>query len=43
MSALGAALLGQKNYTAAEPLLLKGYEGIKQREKSIRRHSARSA
>jgi tetratricopeptide (TPR) repeat protein len=32
-SLLGGSLLGQKKY--AEPLLLKGYEGIKQREKSI--------
>jgi hypothetical protein len=35
MSMLGGALLGQKKYAAAEPLLLKGYEGMKQREKSI--------
>jgi len=34
-SMLGGALLGQKKYTDAEPLLLKGYEGMKQREKSI--------
>ena len=34
-SMLGRALLGQKNYADAEPLLLKGYEGMKQREKSI--------
>jgi tetratricopeptide (TPR) repeat protein len=34
-SLLGGALLGQKKYTDAEPLLLKGYEGMKQREKSI--------
>jgi eukaryotic-like serine/threonine-protein kinase len=34
---LGAALLGQKKYTEAEPLLLKGYEGLKQRETSIPR------
>jgi eukaryotic-like serine/threonine-protein kinase len=32
---LGSALLGQKKYADAEPLLLKGYEGMKQREKSI--------
>jgi hypothetical protein len=25
-------LLGQKRYTQAEPLLLEGYEGMKQRE-----------
>jgi len=34
-SMLGAALLGQKKYADAEPLLLKGYEGMKQREKTI--------
>jgi serine/threonine protein kinase/tetratricopeptide (TPR) repeat protein len=34
-SLLGGALLGQKNYAAAEPLLLKGYAGMKQREKTI--------
>src|SRR5262249_35314084 len=28
---LGAALLGQKKYADAEPLLLGGYEGMKQR------------
>jgi len=32
---LGGALLGQKNYAEAEPLLLQGYEGLKQREKTI--------
>jgi serine/threonine protein kinase/tetratricopeptide (TPR) repeat protein len=35
MSLLGGALLGQKKYDDAEPLLLKGYEGMKTREKSI--------
>ncbi len=35
MSVLGGALLGQKKYAAAEPFLLKGYEGMKQREKTI--------
>ena len=34
-SILGGALLGQKKYAEAEPLLLKGYEGMKQRQKSI--------
>jgi hypothetical protein len=34
-SLLGRALLGQKRYAEAEPLLLQGYEGMKQREKSI--------
>jgi hypothetical protein len=32
---LGGALLGQKKYADAEPLLLKGYEGMKAREKAI--------
>jgi len=31
-SLVGAALLGQKCYAEAEPFLLKGYEGVKQRE-----------
>jgi serine/threonine protein kinase len=31
-SLLGAALLGQKKYEEAEPLLISGYEGMKQRE-----------
>jgi serine/threonine protein kinase len=34
-SMLGAALLGQKNYADAEPLLLAGYQGLKQREAKI--------
>jgi tetratricopeptide (TPR) repeat protein len=34
-SFLGAALLGQKNYADAEPLLLQAYEGLKARETSI--------
>jgi hypothetical protein len=34
-SMLGGALLGQKKHADAEPLLLKGYEGMKQREKTI--------
>jgi serine/threonine protein kinase len=34
-SILGAALQGQKKYAAAEPLLLKGYQGMKAREKAI--------
>ena len=34
-STLGGALLGQKKYADAEPLLLTGYEGMKQREKTI--------
>jgi tetratricopeptide (TPR) repeat protein len=34
-SLLGGALLGQKKYAEAEPLLRKGYEGIKAREKAI--------
>ncbi len=34
-SLLGAALLGQKKYADAEPLLLAGYEGMKQRADTI--------
>jgi hypothetical protein len=34
-SMLGGALLGPKKYTEAEPLLLKGYEGMKAREQTI--------
>jgi serine/threonine protein kinase len=34
-SLLGGALLGQKKYTDAEPLLIGGYEGLKQREAKI--------
>jgi hypothetical protein len=32
---LGGALLGQKKYADAEPLLLTGYEGMKAHEKTI--------
>jgi serine/threonine protein kinase len=35
MALLGGAMLDQKKYAEAEPLLLKGYEGMKQREKTI--------
>ncbi|MDW8264937.1 MAG: tetratricopeptide repeat protein [Gemmataceae bacterium] len=35
MSMLGGALLGQQKYAEAEPLLVKGYEGLKTRQKSI--------
>jgi eukaryotic-like serine/threonine-protein kinase len=34
-SMLGGSLLGQKKYAEAEPLLLAGYEGMKQREDKI--------
>ncbi len=34
-SMLGEVLLRQQKYAEAEPLLLKGYEGMKQREKTI--------
>jgi serine/threonine protein kinase/Flp pilus assembly protein TadD len=34
-SLLGGALLGQKKYDAAEPLLVQSYEGMKQREDKI--------
>ena len=37
-SLLGGALLGQKKYADAEPLLLPGYEGMKQRETTIPPH-----
>ena len=33
---LGSALLGQKKYAEAEPLLLAGYQGMKQRETDVR-------
>jgi eukaryotic-like serine/threonine-protein kinase len=32
---LGGALLGQKKYAEAEPLLMKGYDGMKARAKTI--------
>jgi serine/threonine protein kinase/tetratricopeptide (TPR) repeat protein len=35
VSALGAALLGQKKYPEAEPLLLKGYDGLRKYEARI--------
>ena len=34
-SMLGGSLLGQKKYAEAEPLLLAGYEGMKDREAKI--------
>ncbi len=34
-SLLGGCLLGQKKYADAEPLLLSGYEGLKQRENKL--------
>jgi serine/threonine protein kinase/tetratricopeptide (TPR) repeat protein len=34
-SLLGAALMGQKKYTEAEPLLIEGYAGMKQRAEKI--------
>jgi hypothetical protein len=34
-SALGAVLMGQKKYADAEPLLVAGYEGMKQREATL--------
>jgi tetratricopeptide (TPR) repeat protein len=34
-SILGGSLLGQEKYAEAEPLLLRGYEGMKAREKAI--------
>jgi hypothetical protein len=35
MSQLGAALAGQKKYAEAEPLLIRGYDGMKDREAKI--------
>ena len=35
VSLLGRALLGQKKYADAEPQLLRGYEGMKQRQEKI--------
>jgi len=35
LSCLGAALQGQRRFGEAEPLLLRGYEGMKQREAKI--------
>src|SRR5262249_13092007 len=35
LSLVGGALFGQKKYPGAEPLLLDGYFGMKQREKAI--------
>jgi hypothetical protein len=32
---LGGALLGQRKYAEAEPLLLAGYAGLKEREKAL--------
>lgn len=34
-SLLGGALAGQKRFAEAEPLLVSGYEGMKQREAKI--------
>jgi tetratricopeptide (TPR) repeat protein len=42
-SLLGAALLGQKQYAAAEPLLLKGYEGMEQSLRASTMASGRDA
>ncbi len=39
-SMLGGALLGQKKYADAEPLLVKGYEGMKERENDIPKGAA---
>jgi TolA-binding protein len=36
-SLLGGALLGQKRYTEAEPLLLEGHEGLRQQASNIPR------
>ncbi len=34
-SMLGGCLLGQKKFGGAEPLLVSGYEGLKQRESAV--------
>jgi tetratricopeptide (TPR) repeat protein len=41
--AVGASLLGQKRYAEAEPHLVQGYEGMKQRELSVLRLNDRAA
>ena len=33
---LGATLMGKRNYDEAEPLIISGYEGMRQREAGIR-------
>jgi WD40 repeat protein/tetratricopeptide (TPR) repeat protein len=35
LSSLGGVLLGQKKYAEAEPMLLKGYRGMRERESTI--------
>jgi eukaryotic-like serine/threonine-protein kinase len=42
-SLLGGAILGQKSYADAEPLLLAGYEGMKRRGRSRSRRERRPA
>ena len=42
-SLLGESLLGQKKYAEAEPLLLSGYEGMKQPRDEDSARRARSA
>jgi hypothetical protein len=36
---LGGALLGQEKYADAEPLLVQGYAGLKEREAAIPKHA----
>jgi tetratricopeptide (TPR) repeat protein len=43
MSMLGGALAGQKKYAEAEPLLLKGYQGMKERATTPGANAARLA
>jgi serine/threonine protein kinase len=43
MSMLGGALAGQKKYAEAEPLLVKGYEGMKERATTSGTNAARLA
>jgi serine/threonine protein kinase/Flp pilus assembly protein TadD len=40
-SLVGGSLLGQMKYAEAEPMLLEGYLGMKQREKTMRRSKVR--
>jgi len=42
MSQLGWALAGRKRYVEAEPLLIRGYEGLKEREAKIGAPARRS-
>ena len=43
VSGLGTSLSGQKKYSEAVPLLLSGYEGLKQREVNVREDCMRES